>query len=153
MSAKITPRQAEALQLRLSGLAYRAIGAQMGVTGTQAHRLVSDALNRVQVDDLESVRAIEVGRLDELLAAVWPRAMDGDDKAVARVLDIMERRSRLQGLDAPKVSHETHTLEMELKAPELDAAITAALEARGLGTADVIDASETPALELPSGSD
>ena len=43
-------------------------------------------------------RAMEALRLDELHAAHWPKAIEGDPAATATVLDIMDRRARLLGL-------------------------------------------------------
>ena len=47
----------------------------------------------------DEVRALELARLDALLAALWPQ--QGEPAVVDRVLRIMERRAKLLGLDAP----------------------------------------------------
>ena len=54
---------------------------------------------------MEELVYLELERLDHLTSAVWLDAMSGSDKAVSSVLRIMERRSKLMGLDAP-VRHE-----------------------------------------------
>lgn len=51
-------------------------------------------------DNLIDVVDLENSRLDALLMAVWPAAMGGDTRSVRSALDIMERRSKLLGLDA-----------------------------------------------------
>ena len=50
----------------------------------------------------EEIRCLELSRLDEMQTAIWQDCMDGKLTAIDRVLKIMERRSRLVGLDAPE---------------------------------------------------
>ena len=45
--------------------------------------------------------ALELLRLDDMLFGLWPDARRGDNTAVVTVLKIMERRSKLLGLDMP----------------------------------------------------
>ena len=48
------------------------------------------------------MRALEVARLDALMAAHWPAATRGlNDKSSAVVLRCINQRARLLGLDAP----------------------------------------------------
>jgi hypothetical protein len=42
---------------------------------------------------------IEMSRLDDLLAAIWDKALAGKLDAIDRVLKIMDRRAKLAGLD------------------------------------------------------
>lgn len=44
----------------------------------------------------------ELARLDQAEKSIWPGIMNGDDKAVNTLLKIMDFRSRLLGLQAPK---------------------------------------------------
>lgn len=46
-------------------------------------------------ESAEVVREMELDRLDALQSAVWDRARHGDDKALSRVLDIHDRRVKL----------------------------------------------------------
>lgn len=55
----------------------------------------------------EEVLSLEVKRLDEMLTRIYPVALGSDKvppdpRAIDRVLRIMERRSKLLGLDAPE---------------------------------------------------
>jgi len=59
-------------------------------------------LKEVAGEPAEQVRKAELGRLDRLLMAHWPAAVDGDAKATQTVLQIMDRRARYLGLDAPQ---------------------------------------------------
>lgn len=104
-SAASLERQIQALELRRAGLGFEAIGAKLGIKKSQAHRLVQAGLAdcRAQVAaNADELRSEEVSRLDGMLQGLWPRARKGEAAAVDRVLKIMERRSRLLGLDAPE---------------------------------------------------
>ncbi len=98
-------REAEALHLRLSGATYQVIAEQLGISAPGAYKVVMRACERVHAKTRESAQVVlhlELMRLDRLLFAVWPLAIEGKSlKAVDRVLKIMERRSRYLGLDAP----------------------------------------------------
>jgi hypothetical protein len=92
-----------ALELRLAGLNFDEIGGRMGFSRQRAHALVSEELARVNAERNERAAElirVEAERLDRLQAAVWPRALAGELRAVDRVLSIMARRARLLALDA-----------------------------------------------------
>ena len=95
-------RGLKALDLRLSGASYRQIGQQLGVSHVQAFRDVHHMLREVASEPAEEVRKAELARLDKLMRAHWPAAIEGDTKATAMVLQIMDRRARYLGLDAPQ---------------------------------------------------
>lgn len=56
---------------------------------------------RVPIEPAREFVAIECRRLDALIEALWSKAVDGDEGAVATMLRVMERRARMLGLDAP----------------------------------------------------
>jgi len=95
-------REEQSLALRLTGATYRQIGSELGITEQGAHAAVMRALKRLNeriAEGAEEVRQLELGRLDALLEAVWPRATMGKVDAVDRALKIMARRAALLGLD------------------------------------------------------
>lgn len=97
-------RQQAALELRRSGRGYVDIANALGVSKSQAHRYVRDALAeaRAQISaEADELRAEEISRLDGMLAGLWNDARKGSVSAIDRVLKIMERRAKLLGLDAP----------------------------------------------------
>jgi hypothetical protein len=98
-------RTAKALELRAQGRTYREIARELGFKSVaSAYGAVSRGLAAVIKEPAEDVRQLELLRLDELLTSQWFKAIGGDDKAVGRVLQIMDRRSRYLGLDiAPTV--------------------------------------------------
>jgi len=93
-------RKLKALELRKAGFTYQAIADMVGYkTAGGAHRAVLTALKKTLQEPSDEVRKIELERLDELLKALWDKR---HNPAYAdRVLRIMERRSKLLGLDAP----------------------------------------------------
>jgi hypothetical protein len=97
-------RRALALELRKAGATYLAIGRTLGYSEQRAHAIVTAELRRLNAERVEAaaeVARLECERLDALLLAVWPQAKAGDGPAIDRVLSIMARRAKLQGLDMP----------------------------------------------------
>jgi hypothetical protein len=129
-AARGLEHQRQALELRRAGLGYEAIGAQLGIGKSQAHRLVQRGLAecRAQVTaNADELRSEELSRLDGMLQGLWPRARKGEAAAVDRVLKIGERRAKLLGLDAPTKVAETDPAgnpvgprRVELVAPGVD---------------------------------
>lgn len=108
--ARTVENVAKALELRRAGLGFEAIGVQLGLKKSQAHRLVVAGLAeaRAQVSaSADDLRSEELSRLDGMLTGLWPRARKGEVAAVDRVLKIGERRAKLLGLDAPTKVAET----------------------------------------------
>lgn len=101
---RVTQDRARALELRKMGLSYRVIAERMGISVERAHSHVQTELiflrNKTTLDT-ESVREMELMRLDEITASLWPKVKRGDASAVMAVLKGMERRAKLLGLDAP----------------------------------------------------
>lgn len=96
-------RDVEALRLRMAGASYQAIADQLGMKVRQtAFDAVQRELNRLTTEVSEKARRIELERLDRLQLALWPAATGGDVEAARAVLQIMDRRARLLGLDKPQ---------------------------------------------------
>lgn len=101
---RCTTRQAEAMHFRVKGLSYEKIGEQMGITMQAAHKLVQHGLSatRIQLaEDVESVREVELQRLDLAIAVVMEHLEAKDVTATAHLVKLQERRAKLLGLDAP----------------------------------------------------
>ena len=92
----------EALKLRSLGHTYREIADRLGINTSTAYRRVQNALVAVPYELVDELRTLEGLRLDELHAAIWENAINGDLRAVDRVLSIMKRRAQLFGLDVPR---------------------------------------------------
>lgn len=108
----IIDKERRALELRRAGITFDQIAQTLGYKNSDgAWRAVRRAMQRtLRESGAEEIRDQELDRLDRLQAAVWPRALQGDLPAVGAVVRIMERRSKMLGLDAPitaqvKVEH------------------------------------------------
>lgn len=98
-------REVKALEMRMSGLPYSQIAASLGYKGrSSAYSAVMRVLDRREQEPAEKVRNLELQRLERLLMAYWPRAIRKrapDVHAAKMCLDILTRRARMLGLDAP----------------------------------------------------
>ena len=92
-------RRTRALELRAEGLGYQAIAEAVGYAnrGT-AHKVIAEALEARESQDVDFLRQIEVGRLDAIHAALWPAAIAGDVGAVMSLLRIIDMRCKVLGL-------------------------------------------------------
>lgn len=103
-------RRAEALELRRAGVTYPDIAQRLGYSGKQAaHKDVKRALDQVVAEPSEQLLREEVSRLDGMLTGLWADARRGQLGAVDRVIKIMERRSRLLGLDHDSRQRDDHS--------------------------------------------
>lgn len=103
MDVMATIKQPMALQLRVKGLTFREIAEELGVDVSTAHRYVKDGLAELAElthDKAKHLRAMELARLDGLLAKVWPFAT-GDLSAL--VAQLRERQAELAAID-PKAA-------------------------------------------------
>lgn len=118
-------REAQCISLRKEGLSYRLISQQVGITEQGVMKAIRRVMTRVAAQtgaDVEDIKSIELERLDDMHAAIFPDAKSGNLKAVDRVLKIMERRSAYLGLDAPR------KLEADIHTDDLDSQIATVLE-------------------------
>jgi hypothetical protein len=107
-------RAIEAVRKVKDSLAMREAGATLQQIAdkhysghrSNAHRAISAALAAIPAESAEEVRKLENARLDQMHLGAWKRARMGDDKAIASVLRIMERRAKMNGTDAPSQTEE-----------------------------------------------
>ena len=103
-TAEIEIRRAQAMRLRLRGMTYRAIAAELGVNEKTAFGDVAAVLERTREEaneDAGRAIAMEVERLDALIASAWPSVESGDTAAIETARRLGESRRKLLGLDAP----------------------------------------------------
>ena len=92
----------QCLELRLAGANLEAIGRQVGLHKSNVSRRIKDALADIPAAEADALRTIENERLDAMQVAIWGKVRKGDHGAIDRAIRISERRSRLNGLDAPQ---------------------------------------------------
>lgn len=134
-------RDQQALDLRLAGCTYDQISERLAFGGrANARRAVQRRIDEMRRDCMETVaevKQMEISRIDAMLLGVWTRARRGDDKAIASVLRLMERRASYEGLDAPKQTEHMGTVTINRETNEQLLARLDALADRGeAGEAD-----------------
>lgn len=101
-AAEDAARRVKAVTMRLAGMTYEQVAEQAGYSDKSAARqTVMRALERVEQQRVDDLRALENARLDRAQAAIWPKVIGGDIKAVDSFLRLSARRARMNGLDAP----------------------------------------------------
>lgn len=110
-------RRAYVWERRLKGFSYDAVYRDMLETFSRdvlpkdwsPKRVYADCsaiLSQIQNEYKETAAEmvdIELGRFDEMLAAIWPAAKAGDLGAVDKVLSISRERRKMMGLDNPEM--------------------------------------------------
>lgn len=92
----------QACDLRTAGLTYEEIAGSLQLSGkAQAYRIVQRALRRIPAESVLELRQIEAERLEAMTQILWPEVRQGNIKGIHALLKVMERRSRLMGLDVP----------------------------------------------------
>jgi hypothetical protein len=96
-------RAIEALKLRENGLSYKEIAEKMGFSEPRAWKLVKTEFDRVikyRTETAEHVQRLELQRLEEMFKAVYSKAKKGDFASINTALSIIDRTSKLLGLNA-----------------------------------------------------
>jgi len=91
------------LEGRMNGRSPQDIAAEMEASLDYVSSLLSSAIDKVgSYDDWRSERIIDLMRIDTLIEAYMPYALNGEHKAADQVRALIERRAKMLGLDAPK---------------------------------------------------
>lgn len=97
-------RRAKAIRLKIGGATYTEIAEALGYSSrSAAHMDVKRSLEKHVIEEglaIEAWRELELARLDTLQQAIWDKAMSGDTRAIEAALKILDRRSKLLGLDS-----------------------------------------------------
>lgn len=103
--AKTAERRRQAIELRLAGVNWETIAAQLGYADKgSAHKDVTRALETsvaAMGQNAAVLRETELQRLDRIQRGLWAAAAGGDSKAADTVLRVIDRRIKLLGLDLP----------------------------------------------------
>lgn len=142
-SAEAAEKRLRALNLRKAGATYDQIAQQVGYAnrGT-AHKAVTLALVEAQRESQAESHLLDGQRLDQMLMALWPKAMKGDPETVDRVLRIVELRREPEPVEqlgrvAAGVARDLDGMPEELR--------ESALAATALELARNVDNGKTPA--------
>jgi predicted DNA-binding protein YlxM (UPF0122 family) len=99
---KITEREIELLNLRMLGYTYAEIAKMYNITPPTVHAMIKRAMSkRTEYRDMlaDELREQQLMLLDAMLTRYARQALDGDQQSAKRVLEIIERRSKLLGLE------------------------------------------------------
>lgn len=101
---KAAERRLEIIQDRADGMTFKKLAAKYEVSMRRVRQLVKESFDRCLTSSNELVEEIlekQMAHLEELREAVWDDALEGDIKAGAQALAIIDRECRLVGVDAP----------------------------------------------------
>jgi transposase len=103
---EILERRREVARLRLSGIRdQREVAARLDVSlGTinGDFKAINEQWAQETTMDVDAEKQIDLARIDALISALWDKARDGDERAIAQVLNLMQHRAKLLGLNAPE---------------------------------------------------
>jgi hypothetical protein len=117
----LAERDLRIFKMRQAGVPTNEIAKRFGVTTSVVSKAISrqlEKLNREALMAYPEVLRLELERLDALQAAIWPMtqhrrvtlddgqevSVEPDMKAIQQVLSIMDRRSKLLGMEQNNVS-------------------------------------------------
>lgn len=111
----LAERRQRVSALRLMHYTQREIAVEIGVSVATVNRdlaVVRAEWAERRSQSYESWVAEELAKIDLLERAILPAAISGDDKAQARIVQFMDRRARMMGLDKPeRFEHTVITLD------------------------------------------
>ena len=99
---RLAGTRALALALRARGQSIGQVREALGLHRlADARALLMEALaeRRAAEETVEEIRELELERLDQLTAALWPQVEQGELKAIEEARKIGETRRKLLGLD------------------------------------------------------
>lgn len=117
----LAERDLRVFKMRQAGVAVAEIARRFDMTTASVNRAVQRQLEKMNKEALlayPEVLRMELERLDNLQAAIWPLtqhrkvrmddgtevAMEPDLKAIQQVLSIMDRRTKLLGMEATNIN-------------------------------------------------
>lgn len=108
-SAQHAVRDRLILEMRARGYPYEDIRRKLFEEGMipasasvrSVEGMAERAIKAVRRDPAEEVRKIELRRLDMMMQVYFEKALEGHGPSCDRVIAMMERRARIEGIDAP----------------------------------------------------
>lgn len=126
----------QCLELRVAGATLEEIGRAVDLHKSNVSRRIKAALASIPAEQAESLRSMENQRLDRMQKAIWNQVRQGHLGAIDRAVRISERRSRLNGLDAPQ------QVDLGVKAVDIDSVAQDIMRAVSVPLAD--EEADTP---------
>ena len=130
-TAEMLRKERLVMEERIKGKSFYKIEREHGIPN--ADRIWRRAIGRAENIEFKRAEAIRLEelRLDALQEGIWPKALNGEPRAVEVALKVLERRARMAGLDfADMVSGQLVEVE-HAKVKIMGAAFVAALQEIG----------------------
>jgi hypothetical protein len=116
----------------VQGQTQARIGEELGLSQQRVSEVIAEVREAIPAEVRSDAALLAVERADALLAAVWPEAMAGDHRAVMAALRVLERQSRLLGLDAAEPLRVALERRLDDDSQLVVDAVAAALDVLGL---------------------
>jgi transposase len=114
---EIEARRARVASMLLGGVtSQRAIAESLNASEATISRDVKAIEKQWQasaVQDIAAAKGKDLERTERLIAALWNDARNGKWLATDRVLNLMQHRAKLLGLEAPQRREDTHRIEVQ----------------------------------------
>ncbi len=110
--------RAKAMELRVLGKTYQAIGDEMGVAQSRAYQFVKEGLRDTLIEPAEELRKQTYQRLNHLWENLQDGIREGDPQSIAVGARILKQLCELFGIDAPTKVATTDVDGNDLKPPE-----------------------------------
>ena len=108
---EVREKDRKALELRKAGASYELIAKQLGYADSSgAYKSVKRSMQSIISEPAEELRAVEYERLNQMLLILWERVQQGELGAIDRALSIMDRISKMYGLDSPRKTEVNQTI-------------------------------------------
>lgn len=121
-----------------------------GVSQRSVEVTINKALEEWRASDtanIENVRQMQLARLDQVLAKLYPKALEGHLKTVDRVLKLEQLRSKIAGTEAPRRLEVSGNIGLGVSKEEVEREEQAWLAAGGKSD-DVIELPEDAVQEV-----
>jgi hypothetical protein len=116
----VAERRAKVIQMKIAGIDNETIARTVGLKNpADVSQDVTRAFQRakaIEGQEIDALKAIELARYDRAQAALWPKVLKGDLRAIDTFIRLSARRCRVLGLDAIQ---ELKVLTMDLLDAEL----------------------------------
>ena len=100
---EVREKDRQALELRKAGASYEVIAKQLGYADSSgAYKSIQRSMKSIIAEPTDELRTVEYERLNQMLLILWERVQQGELGAIDRALSIMDRISKMYGLDSPR---------------------------------------------------
>lgn len=140
-----------ALELRKKGMTTYEIATELKVTRQEAKRLVDDAFaeaRRMLSISAEEAALVQNMRLEKMFASLQEKLDRGDSRAIEVAIKVLERQSKLMGLDAPEKTETMITYANLSDTELLDEAKRLKIDVKNMGENNLLLPGETTLPEI-----